>query len=495
MPSVPREQFGFNDANILVFGDLTLDAYWHSTVNRISPEAPVAVSHYQESEYRLAGAAQVAAMIKTLGGKVELLSVVGATDLAQSPNIDNELTKLLDGYGVAYTLLPLADKTSHSIRIVSQAQQLLKIDEQLQQIESNKLQELYQQVANKISNYDTVIFYDNGHGIFNSQNAELLNKILEQCQNNNIKSIYLAAKSECVKNQASKVDYLIVNNNAEFDMSTLLNNVNSGLFIIDCLNKPKGLKYWSKNDQHDQHEQHDTKYLKPASVYCKTLSEVENIIGIPEAVTAVISLGLSVNNELKFVLDVAVATMSFVLMKFGQTILDIVELQLAYANYILQGEYNLLKLKQEIFAARNKGQKIVFANGCFDVLHIGHIAYLDAASKRGDKLFVAINSDYSISRLKGAERPINKLKDRMYVLSALQCVDWIVPFFTDTPEDFLSWLQPDLLIKGGDYTIDQVVGKELVYAYGGQVEVIKHPYTEISSTKIINNKHNKVTDE
>ena len=127
------------------------------------------------------------------------------------------------------------------------------------------------------------------------------------------------------------------------------------------------------------------------------------------------------------------------------------------------------------------------------MLHIGHVAYLDAASKRGDKLLVAINGDYSISRLKGPDRPINKLEDRMFTLSSLRCVDWVVPFFTDTPEDFLTWLQPDILIKGGDYSIDQVVGREIVYAYGGLVEVIKHPYTEISSTKIINKQHNTVT--
>lgn len=474
------ENFCFKDANILVMGDLALDTYWHTSIDRISPEAPVPVSKYQNSEYRLAGAAHVAVQSRLLGANVELISIIGNADQLEQDltNKPTKLTSLLDSYNIVYNLLPMADKTSGSIRIVSQSQQLLKVDEQLPLIDKHKLEQLYQLVLDKIKDYDTVIFYDSGHEIFDSN---YLKSILDACKNNNIKSVYFAEQQDTIKNlelYQCQTDYLIVNKPINLDVNNLLNKVNHGVFMIDVLSKSKGIKYLSKSDS----ESRDS-----LSLFCKTLSEVDNIIGVRETVTAMVGLGVSCNNHHNFISKLAVSAMSIVLMKFGQAILHAVELQLAFAHFLLEGQYNLLKLKHEIEAARNKGQKIVFANGCFDVLHIGHIAYLDAASKRGDKLFVAINSDDSISRLKGADRPVNKLKDRMYTLSSLHCVDWVVPFFTDTPEDFLKWLQPDFLIKGGDYTVEQVVGKDIVFAYGGEVEVIKHPYTEISSTKIIKN--------
>ncbi|HUR30437.1 MAG TPA: D-glycero-beta-D-manno-heptose 1-phosphate adenylyltransferase [Saprospiraceae bacterium] len=132
---------------------------------------------------------------------------------------------------------------------------------------------------------------------------------------------------------------------------------------------------------------------------------------------------------------------------------------------------------------RKKGQKIVFTNGCFDILHAGHIKYLEAASQKGDRLIVAVNSDRSVKKLKGPSRPINTVASRLYLLASLQCVDAVCPFDGDTPIDLIKTLKPDVLVKGGDYKIDDIVGAREVMDWGGSVEVI--PFVEgYSTTKI-----------
>lgn len=136
-----------------------------------------------------------------------------------------------------------------------------------------------------------------------------------------------------------------------------------------------------------------------------------------------------------------------------------------------------------IKAEKAKGKKIVFTNGCFDILHRGHVTYLQQARALGDLLIVGINSDASVKRLKGPERPVNILEDRAYVLSALKSVDFVIPFEEDTPLDLINTIMPDILVKGGDYTIDRIVGAQEVIAHGGSVEII--PFVPGKSTSSI----------
>ncbi|MCG3171780.1 MAG: Bifunctional protein HldE [Pseudomonadales bacterium] len=130
------------------------------------------------------------------------------------------------------------------------------------------------------------------------------------------------------------------------------------------------------------------------------------------------------------------------------------------------------QLLHAVAAARRRGERIVMTNGCFDLLHAGHVAYLAAARALGDRLVVAVNGDASVTRLKGPGRPVNALERRMAVLAGLQSVDWVVGFGEDTPERLLARLRPEVLVKGGDYTREQVVGRELVESWGGRVEVL-----------------------
>jgi D-beta-D-heptose 7-phosphate kinase/D-beta-D-heptose 1-phosphate adenosyltransferase len=143
----------------------------------------------------------------------------------------------------------------------------------------------------------------------------------------------------------------------------------------------------------------------------------------------------------------------------------------------------MMHIIQAIKAEQEKGKKIVFTNGCFDILHRGHVTYLNQARDLGDLLIIGINSDESVKRLKGLERPVNMLEDRAYVLSALKSVDYVIPFEEDTPLDLINLIMPDILVKGGDYTIDRIVGAQEVLAHGGRVEII--PFVPGKSTSAI----------
>jgi len=423
-----QNKFDFTNSKILVVGDTLLDTYWHGNIERISPEAPVPVSHFTKTDNRLAGAGLIASIIKSLNARVDLICCLG------KDNESDKTLELLKASNINIDHILLADiKTKQRIRIVSQAKQLLRIDSVDQENTSepsscgltagSSINKLFNQI---FKDYSIVIFYQhsNSNSIISNDN---LKRWQEICSQNNIKAIYLSEQSD---------------------------NIN---YLDNIIN----------TQSHNQ--------------------EVEDTIGLKEMYAAVLSLGLLVTNfsDLDFAKQLAISASNYAAKQFGQCLISIIDLQLSYADYILNNKYNYLHIKQEIDAARKQGKKIVFANGCFDVLHVGHIAYLDLARQRGDKLFVAINSDCSIKRLKGDTRPVNDLSDRLLVLSALESTDWIVPFFTDTPEDFLKWLKPDLLVKGGDYQPDEIVGHEIVHSYGGKTEIIKHPYNHISSTKIL----------
>ena len=143
----------------------------------------------------------------------------------------------------------------------------------------------------------------------------------------------------------------------------------------------------------------------------------------------------------------------------------------------------MMHIIDAIKSEQRKGKKIVFTNGCFDILHRGHVTYLNQARDLGDLLIVGINSDESVKRLKGQERPVNMLEDRAYVLSALKSVDYVIPFEEDTPLNLINLIMPDILVKGGDYTIDRIIGAQEVLAHGGKVEII--PFVPGKSTSAI----------
>ncbi|MBV2207876.1 MAG: D-glycero-beta-D-manno-heptose 1-phosphate adenylyltransferase, partial [Pseudomonas sp.] len=213
--------------------------------------------------------------------------------------------------------------------------------------------------------------------------------------------------------------------------------------------------------------------------------EVFDVTGAGDTVISTLAAALAAGAELPQAVALANLAASIVVAKLGTACVSAPELRRAIQREEGSGRgmMTVEQLLTVVEDARAQGEKIVFTNGCFDILHAGHVTYLEQARAQGDRLIVAVNDDASVSRLKGPGRPINSVDRRMAVLAGLEAVDWVVCFSEDTPENLLTQVRPDVLVKGGDYGVDQVVGAELVRAYGGEVRVLG--LVENSSTTAI----------
>ena len=216
-------------------------------------------------------------------------------------------------------------------------------------------------------------------------------------------------------------------------------------------------------------------------------NELSDISGVGDVVCASFSVCIESNMDYGNILKFANATCGSTVRKIGMSLVNIVEAQLAYSDLFYNYEYNFLNKLKEIKAHKLENRKIVFTNGCFDVFHIGHLTYLQKAKEAGDIIVIGLNSDDSIKKLKGKERPVNNLASRLEVLQELEFVDYVLPFYEDTPCSFIEYLQPDILVKGTDYKESEIVGADIVKSYGGKIAIIAHQYNDISSSKIIEN--------
>ena len=202
--------------------------------------------------------------------------------------------------------------------------------------------------------------------------------------------------------------------------------------------------------------------------------EVFDVTGAGDTVISTLAAALAAGSELPQAAAIANIAAGIVVGKLGTATISMPELR-REVNRELGAERGVVTKDQLMIAiedARAHGEKVVFTNGCFDIIHAGHVGYLEQARKQGDRLVLAINSDESVKRLKGEGRPINTEDRRMAVLAGLEAVDWVVSFSEDTPENLLRMIKPDVLVKGGDYSIDEVVGADIVYEYGGDVKVL-----------------------
>ncbi len=213
--------------------------------------------------------------------------------------------------------------------------------------------------------------------------------------------------------------------------------------------------------------------------------EVFDVTGAGDTVISTMAAAIAAGESLPQAMTLANLAAGIVVGKLGTATISAPELRRALQREegAERGVLSLQQLQAAVEDARAQGERVVFTNGCFDILHAGHVSYLEQAREQGDRLIVAVNGDASVTRLKGPGRPINSVDRRMAVLAGLGAVDWVVSFAEDTPESLITLLKPDILVKGGDYGVDQVVGAELVYGYGGEVRVLG--LVENSSTTAI----------
>ncbi|WP_257280177.1 MULTISPECIES: bifunctional D-glycero-beta-D-manno-heptose-7-phosphate kinase/D-glycero-beta-D-manno-heptose 1-phosphate adenylyltransferase HldE [unclassified Endozoicomonas] len=449
----------FNQARVLVIGDVMLDRYWHGGTTRISPEAPVPVVRVNQIEDRPGGAGNVALNIASLGAPAWLVAATGDDEAADS------LQTRLEAAGVYCDFARLKNiPTITKLRVISQHQQLIRLDQE-QAFSSLSSDILEEKVANLLKNMGAVILSDYNKGTL--QNHQQLIKMART------KGIPVVVDPKGTDFKRYRGATLITPNLHEFE--TVVGHckdehelITKGHQLLDELELEAMLITRSEHGmtliRRDEQELH-----LPARA-----REVFDVTGAGDTVISTLATALAAGAELPKAAALANIAAGLVVAKLGTATVSMPELR-REVNRELGAERGVItpdQLKIALEDARAHGEKIVFTNGCFDIIHAGHVGYLEQARKQGDRLVLAINSDASVKRLKGEGRPINSEDRRMAVLAGLEAVDWVVCFEEDTPEKLLKMVKPDVLVKGGDYSIDEVVGAPIVYEYGGDVKVL-----------------------
>jgi D-beta-D-heptose 7-phosphate kinase/D-beta-D-heptose 1-phosphate adenosyltransferase len=448
----------FSRARILVVGDVMLDRYWHGATQRISPEAPVPVVTLQDSEERPGGAANVALNLAHLGAQVKLLALVGKDDAA------NTLAELLTQAEIECELLATDLPTITKLRVICQHQQLLRVDFEKTYHQHAAQQPLLTAFEQQLANTDLVIFSDYGKGTLQQVSAMLL----------------LAKARGVITLVDPKSNDFSVYAHAHF----ITPNFKEFTAVVGNVKDDEQLQQRAREliQQHHLQGLLVTRGSEGMSLVTATLydhlptkaREVFDVTGAGDTVVALLGLGLACQMSLHDAVAMANQGAGIVVGKLGTAFVHPEELRAALAPTasLQRGELSRDYLQALVKQAQRQGERIVFTNGCFDLLHPGHIDYLEAARALGQKLIVAVNDDASVQRLKGPTRPINPLADRIAMLNALQCVDWVIAFSEDTPAELIQQLNPDLLVKGGDYQIHQIAGSDWVLQHGGQVQVL-----------------------
>lgn len=452
---IPR----FDKARILVAGDVMLDRYWHGSTSRISPEAPVAVVRVGSTQDSPGGAGNVALNLAALGSAALLVGLVG------DDNNGRELETSLAAAGVLCDFVRIRDKpTITKLRVISRHQQLIRLDFE-EPFSAADAAALPARVEELLPSADVLVLSDYKKGAL----AEV--PVL----------IALAKRAG--------VPVLVDPKGADFSIyrgATLLKpNLHEFEAIVGPCNSEeqlveKGQKLLRELEleallitrgEHGMslirasgHEQH----------FPARARDVFDVTGAGDTVISVLAASLGAGLPLPESVALANIAAGLVVAKLGTAAISGPELrrEVQRDGGSDRGVMTLAQLQLAVADARAHGEKIVFTNGCFDIIHAGHVGYLKEAKKHGDRLIVAINDDASVTRLKGKGRPINSIDRRMAVVAGLESVDWVVSFAEDTPENLLHALKPDVLIKGGDYGIEGVVGSDFVRSYGGEVMVL-----------------------
>lgn len=450
---------------ILVAGDIILDTYTYGKVDRISPEAPVIVLKKHKEENRLGGAANVALNLKMLGAHVKLIGSIGKDSNAKN------VKKLLKSFEIE-SFLSESERmvTIHKNRFVSDQQQIIRVDiEDKKTIEEDK-KFFYKIFFSTFKEYDIIIFSD-----YNKGTLINIKDLIKLCKAEN-KTIIVDPKGS----NFNKYKYasILTPNLKEFKAVVGSCNNESDIIIEGsklikelCLKSiiitrgKNGLTLINKDET--------------VQNFSAKTKDVFDVTGAGDTFVATLALGLSKNKSLLKAIELANLAAGKVVGKFGTSFIRSEELEDKFTLHLSKS-----KLIKIIKSQKEVGKKIVFTNGCFDILHPGHLKSLKEAKQFGDILVVAINSDDSVRKLKGNSRPINKLKNRIDMLSYINVIDFIIDFSERTPLKLIKSLKPDVLVKGNDYKVTEVIGADFVISTGGTVNLIELD-KDYSTTNII----------
>lgn len=468
--SLPHTLPDFRHASVLVVGDVMLDRYWFGDTSRISPEAPVPIVKVETMDNRPGGAGNVALNIAALGAQTILLGITGDDEAAST--LEQQLTaaNVLTDFCKLATL-----STIVKLRVISRRQQLCRLDFE-KKLEAPAESVLLTRFKQHLPHATLVILSDYQKGTLSNPQA-----FIELAKAANI-PVLVDPKGEDFNIYQHAT--ILTPNFKEFE--TIVGHCPDEKTLVkkgrELLNRYHFNTLLVTRGEHGMTLiQRDQCMHLPA--YAR---EVLDVTGAGDTVISALGAAVAAGLPLHQATALANLAASIAVSKLGAATVSMPELQVALSghNVYTTGIVNEEQLLQAITIARSQGKKIVFTNGCFDVLHAGHVTCLQLAKQLGDFLIVAVNTDESIQQLKGPHRPINHLEHRMTVLAGLGVVDWVIPFADDTPERLLRLLKPDVLAKGGEYQLDQVVGADIVRAYGGEIRILGDKIN--SSSAIIN---------
>ena len=465
----------FNNSSVLVIGDIMLDRYWYGDTGRISPEAPVPVVNVNNTEDRAGGAGNVALNIAILGCDVTLCGITGDDEAAQS------LEEILQHQQVrCHFEKRTHQQTITKLRVMSRSQQLLRADFEKDFSLSNGLD--IEHIRKLIEQHDVVVLSDYGKGTLADpqpiiQAALVAGKPIIVDPKGSDFSKYRQAT--LITPNQSEFEAIAGKPDSEESFLELAKKTRKSLSVDSLLvtRSEKGMALFSANQE---------PYLQPTQA-----REVYDVTGAGDTVVATLAGSMAAGATLREAVQIANLAAGVVVGKLGTATVTTQELSYAMLQQqpLEKGVLTELQIIQLIRQAKASGEKIVMTNGCFDILHSGHVSYLKQAAKLGDRLIVAVNSDDSVKRLKGPSRPINPSEQRMTVLAELASVDWVVEFTEDTPQRLIEALAPDVLVKGGDYKVEEIAGSESVLANGGDVIILDF-IDGVSTTKIIDKSKN-----
>jgi len=439
---------------ILVIGDLMIDKYLWGQCNRVSPEAPVQIINIKSETEVLGGAGNVANNLLMLGASVEVLSVIGDCE------ISNELRKLFkeNRLSTKYLFEQKDRITSKKTRIISAHQQVIRYDiesdEDINKKSEKKLIHIFNSIVN---NFELIILSDYGKGVITDYIAREVIKIANSI---GIKVLVDPKGTDYSKYTSA---YLLTPNKKEASEATGI-NISDEKSLLDALIQ---LKNFCKLEaslitlSENGIAIFDDKYRSHPTV----AREVFDVTGAGDTVIAALGYAIAVKQDIDSAAVLANLAAGVVVGKVGSATTSFDELiryesSLNHSN-CEENVVSLVKFTKILDYLRKSKKKIIFTNGCFDILHLGHVKYLEKAKKLGDVLIVGVNSDDSVSRLKGKNRPVNPINDRCCVLASLKSVDYVIPFSEDTPIELIRTIVPDILVKGGDYKDREVIGEKI----------------------------------
>ena len=459
----PERLGGLVNARVAVIGDVMVDEYLTGKVDRISPEAPVPVVRGVELKAVAGGAANVAANVAALGAEAILVGVVGAGGAA-------EVEALISAKGRAQALLieDASRRTIRKMRVISNRQQIVRLDhEDLHPLSGEIEAALIAAAGRAIGDSDIVVLSDYGKSLFGDPALAAIIALAKAAGKRVVVdpkrpefSAYRGADLVTPnRGELARATGLPVDTDAEVEAAARVAQAQFGGALL-LTRSEQGMSYFP---------------LEGAAIHAPTAArEVFDVSGAGDTAIATLAAALAVDFEIGEALHLANQAAGIVVGKAGTATLSLRELIAALEPPSGSGDLLTWDEARRLRAAWGRqGLRVGFANGCFDILHPGHVALIAEAAAACDRLIVALNSDASTRRLKGPTRPAQTQDARACVMGALKGVAAVVIFEDDTPKALIEALQPDLLVKGADYRIEDVVGADVVQARGGRVLLVE----------------------